>query len=210
MRACEGCRRRKIKCDAATTNEWPCSACKRLKLHCVPPSLNYDVETLHSSTAYEPEQPPSYGITNGGGAEQFQQQRSAPTQLFPGNETSGQKAGNQISFHNGVGSYGTSSFQTQVNGQDGSMPMSYPTTHDQPVDINDLSYPSNVLFSSPPGHPSAANASPESWQSDPYSSENLSDALGELKIHEDGVGMAVICFRCLFEGDTYQRLIRFY
>lgn len=37
MRACEGCRKRKIKCDAATTNSWPCAACKRLKLTCVPP-----------------------------------------------------------------------------------------------------------------------------------------------------------------------------
>ena len=42
MRACEGCRRRKIKCDAATTNTWPCSACVRLKLHCVPPMVQYD------------------------------------------------------------------------------------------------------------------------------------------------------------------------
>lgn len=38
MRACEGCRRRKIKCDAATTNTWPCSACTRLRLQCVPPT----------------------------------------------------------------------------------------------------------------------------------------------------------------------------
>src|SRR5271155_1671396 len=37
MRACEGCRRRKIKCDSATTNTWPCTACQRLKLQCVPP-----------------------------------------------------------------------------------------------------------------------------------------------------------------------------
>ena len=37
MRACEGCRRRKIKCDSATTNTWPCAACTRLKLTCVPP-----------------------------------------------------------------------------------------------------------------------------------------------------------------------------
>ena len=42
MRACEGCRRRKIKCDAATTNTWPCSACIRLKLHCVRPNGQYD------------------------------------------------------------------------------------------------------------------------------------------------------------------------
>ncbi|EXJ78046.1 hypothetical protein A1O3_09206 [Capronia epimyces CBS 606.96] len=38
MRACEGCRRRKIKCDSATTNTWPCAACVRLKLPCVPPA----------------------------------------------------------------------------------------------------------------------------------------------------------------------------
>jgi hypothetical protein len=42
MRACEGCRRRKIKCDAATTNAWPCGACIRLKLNCVPPTISYD------------------------------------------------------------------------------------------------------------------------------------------------------------------------
>lgn len=44
MRACEGCRRRKIKCDAATTNSWPCGACQRLKLQCVPPMVQYDRE----------------------------------------------------------------------------------------------------------------------------------------------------------------------
>lgn len=41
MRACEGCRRRKIKCDAATNNSWPCAACVRLKLQCVRP-VGYD------------------------------------------------------------------------------------------------------------------------------------------------------------------------
>ena len=42
MRACEGCRRRKIRCDSATTNTWPCAACQRLKLHCVPPAGGID------------------------------------------------------------------------------------------------------------------------------------------------------------------------
>src|ERR1700712_1670399 len=45
MRACEGCRRRKIKCDAATTNTWPCAACTRLKLTCVPPTVSYEKES---------------------------------------------------------------------------------------------------------------------------------------------------------------------
>ena len=41
MRACEGCRRRKIRCDSATTNEWPCAACVRLKLNCITPNVDY-------------------------------------------------------------------------------------------------------------------------------------------------------------------------
>lgn len=53
MRACEGCRRRKIKCDAATTNTWPCSACVRLKLHCVRPNGfdSSDTTTYETTTA---------------------------------------------------------------------------------------------------------------------------------------------------------------
>lgn len=51
MRACEGCRKRKIKCDAATSNTWPCAPCTRLKLHCVPPSICYDTDTSPTSSS---------------------------------------------------------------------------------------------------------------------------------------------------------------
>ena len=53
MRACEGCRRRKIKCDAATTNTWPCSACVRLKLRCVPPMVQYDQDSSASQATLD-------------------------------------------------------------------------------------------------------------------------------------------------------------
>lgn len=43
MRACDGCRKRKIRCDGALQNgPWPCGACVRLKLKCVPPTLDQD------------------------------------------------------------------------------------------------------------------------------------------------------------------------
>ena len=43
MRACDGCRKRKIRCDGAVQNgPWPCGACLRLKLKCVPPTLDQD------------------------------------------------------------------------------------------------------------------------------------------------------------------------
>ncbi|KXL51550.1 hypothetical protein M433DRAFT_60097 [Acidomyces richmondensis BFW] len=45
MRACDGCRKRKIRCDGALQNgPWPCGACQRLKLKCVPPTLDPDDE----------------------------------------------------------------------------------------------------------------------------------------------------------------------
>ena len=45
MRACDGCRKRKIRCDGALQNgPWPCGACVRLKLKCVPPTLDADDE----------------------------------------------------------------------------------------------------------------------------------------------------------------------
>ncbi|KAF2750916.1 hypothetical protein M011DRAFT_187759 [Sporormia fimetaria CBS 119925] len=53
MRACEGCRRRKIKCDAATTNAWPCAACIRLKLNCVPPTVSYDKDYNATTQTFE-------------------------------------------------------------------------------------------------------------------------------------------------------------
>lgn len=46
MRACDGCRKRKIRCDGALQNgPWPCGACVRLKLRCVPPALDQDEES---------------------------------------------------------------------------------------------------------------------------------------------------------------------
>ncbi|KAH8701151.1 putative C6 finger domain protein [Talaromyces proteolyticus] len=55
MRACHGCRKRKIKCDAATTNTWPCSACVRLKLVCVPPTINQEGDQAGSGLDSEAE-----------------------------------------------------------------------------------------------------------------------------------------------------------
>jgi hypothetical protein len=51
MRACDGCRKRKIRCDGALQNgPWPCGACVRLKLKCVPPTLDPDDEQQASNT----------------------------------------------------------------------------------------------------------------------------------------------------------------
>ena len=52
MRACDGCRKRKIRCDGALQNgPWPCGACTRLKLKCIPPTLDQDDEQQMSDGA---------------------------------------------------------------------------------------------------------------------------------------------------------------
>jgi hypothetical protein len=43
-KACKGCRRRKIKCDATTSTTKSCSACRRKKLPCESQDGNPDVE----------------------------------------------------------------------------------------------------------------------------------------------------------------------
>ncbi|KAM0712147.1 hypothetical protein Q7P37_011241 [Cladosporium fusiforme] len=51
MRACDGCRKRKIRCDGALQNgPWPCGACVRLKLKCVPPTLDPEDDPVSQAT----------------------------------------------------------------------------------------------------------------------------------------------------------------
>ena len=57
MRACDGCRKRKIRCDGALQNgPWPCGACQRLKLKCIPPTLDQDDEQTTPDSATGPGQ----------------------------------------------------------------------------------------------------------------------------------------------------------
>ena len=57
MRACDGCRKRKIRCDGALQNgPWPCGACQRLKLKCIPPTLDGDDELTTPDSATGPGQ----------------------------------------------------------------------------------------------------------------------------------------------------------
>ena len=52
MRACDGCRKRKIRCDGALQNgPWPCGACLRLKLKCVPPTLDGEDEVAEAASS---------------------------------------------------------------------------------------------------------------------------------------------------------------
>lgn len=67
MRACDGCRKRKIRCDGALQNgPWPCGSCLRLKLKCVPPTVDQDDDQQTVDAAVPPGQG-SFQISNTSG-----------------------------------------------------------------------------------------------------------------------------------------------
>ncbi|KAL8766939.1 MAG: hypothetical protein Q9209_006420 [Squamulea sp. 1 TL-2023] len=187
MRACEGCRRRKIKCDSATTNSWPCAACVRLKLQCVPPSLNYDrvhggggaysglegvLDFDHSSASGEDEQ---YG------------QHGEATQFYDFGHPNDSVHNPQVSYGSNLGSFSTSANMERHVNQPAfsydtvtSMPLTLPGTYQTPAAFQAI----NVA----PPPPSQENSG---WTNDQGSAADLSDVLGQLSIKENGVALYI-------------------
>ncbi|KAM5361926.1 hypothetical protein ACJZ2D_012802 [Fusarium nematophilum] len=174
MRACEGCRRRKIKCDAATTNTWPCSACIRLKLHCVRPngfdgandSTTYDTTPMNPSDQYQMS---------------MQQQVLNPGPKPPATAMYATQQGypdpSAASYH-GV-PYDTS--QQPGNMSYGAVP--------PPGSVIEHSYTGQSVFPTPPPmhpHPAQQQPSPEAYSPGEYQHHDLADLLGTLKVNETG------------------------
>lgn len=182
MRACEGCRRRKIKCDAATTNTWPCSACIRLKLHCVRPN-GYDGSSdpaATSSATYET-------ILNPSG--QFQQIALQPhvskhaTDVYT----------SQGAYTDPDASpYQTLSFDSQHN-------LHYTTVPRPPASVLDhhhhQPYAPPHAFPTPPLQQAPRlDDSSEACSTDSYQQQDLADLLGTLRVNELGTGMRCFSF----------------
>lgn len=171
MRACEGCRRRKIKCDAATTNTWPCSACIRLKLHCVRPN-GYDGAA--DPTPYEAMDVAQFQAMT---MQQQQQHMHSPTRATHQYQ--------QGAYPDGSAAYQTMSYdasQQQPNMNYANVP---------PVSM-EQSYTGQNVFPTPPMQPGSRpeDSSPEAYSSpDSYQQQDLADLLGTLKVDETGAGM---------------------
>lgn len=176
MRACEGCRRRKIKCDAATTNTWPCSACIRLKLQCVRPNGQYE-DSPGDGQGFEPIEFEAAQLQGNYG------QMAVQPQSIPGQAK-------QSAYHAPVqydqelyspGGYGDLSVSQQN--------LQY-TTVSPSLGVMDQPYASANMFPTPPMHnqPTPSVSSPDSYQQDSYPQQDLSDLLGALKVDERGTG----------------------
>lgn len=180
MRACEGCRRRKIKCDAATTNAWPCAACVRLKLHCVPPTVNYD--RTHSASGHVSglESVLDFDNSSHSGDEEYHHPISANLRRgIPSNNTSG-VVSSQAAFSNGLNLFHTPPYSERGLGHEDFSYGIVPVLHG--------SFQGTHPYSTLPAVTSNPVDSVPTWSNEQYTAADLSSVFGELKIDEDGVG----------------------
>ncbi|KAK5634831.1 hypothetical protein RRF57_010544 [Xylaria bambusicola] len=186
MRACEGCRRRKIKCDAATTNTWPCSACIRLKLHCVRPNAQYE-GSPEESQPYEPTRTEFEA-----GQESFRQmamqQPSSQHMMASGHPKPALYASPPGSYPNHQAIYPLAQYGDATPVQ---QHIPYASVPPPPVGVLDQSYAPPSVFPTPPLPEISAShsgSSPESYHADQYGQQDLADLLGPLKLDERGTG----------------------
>lgn len=181
MRACEGCRRRKIKCDAATSNQWPCAACLRLKLHCVPPAVDYDRN--HAGAGHFSGLEGVLDFDNGsGGGDDFQNTTSG-TSYYDIPNSHDQLVEHQLPFNENLGAFHTPPYSERAPSLH-----DYPSYEDIPtIQLRPESFhePNNVRLGNGQTHPARGR---HAWSDDQYSTVELADVLGELKIHESGEG----------------------
>jgi hypothetical protein len=165
MRACEGCRRRKIKCDAATTNTWPCSACIRLKLHCVRPN---GFDGAADPSGFDTMDPIQF------------QQMAMQQQVHPSPPSSDHAAySTQAGYPDAGSSYQTMPFDASQQPD-----LGYATAGQ----LVDQSYQTQNMFPTPPMHPGIKHdePSPEAYSPDSYKQQDLADLLGTLKVDVTG------------------------
>ncbi|TID16424.1 hypothetical protein E6O75_ATG11542 [Venturia nashicola] len=179
MRACEGCRRRKIKCDAATTNSWPCAACTRLKLNCVPPTVCYEKDPSAPGVHTFELQRNDYPTIPVGTISDYQRQPPHPQNQYPvPANLHPQIAGHYIEdvpvYQHG--NYGNPAPQPEALSYSSVAPVSMPA--------QEMRYQSS--YTTPP--PASHQNNMESWKPESPSItsstvDSLSEVMGELKIN---------------------------
>ena len=181
MRACEGCRRRKIKCDAATTNQWPCAACVRLKLHCVPPTLSYDRAHTGGGHITGLERVLDFDNSSSNDDDDYGQNA---TQVFEIQNPQEHMHVSQGPYSAGLVPFNTPPYSDKAFSQ-----------HEYPYDdvstmslhVPEPTYRDQTSFNPPHSAP-LPTSNGNTWNREHYTATELSDVLGELKISENGVG----------------------
>lgn len=176
MRACNGCRKRKIKCDAATTNTWPCSACTRLKLVCVPPTIGQDGDFL-------PDGQSESTLDSGGPSIASESPHSFP--VPPTYRDNNQPTMGTMPSYDQISMY--SQFVPAPHPQQGL----YNGIRSPQMPMPQMAYQQPQMYA---GAHAPSMGTPDRnvyVDNDQTTAENLSDVLGELKIDESGIGISL-------------------
>lgn len=171
MRACNGCRKRKIKCDAATTNTWPCSACTRLKLVCVPPTIGQDGDFL-------PDGQGESTMETGGPSNSVDGHNFPVPPVYRDNSQP----------MNTMPSYEQMSMYSQFVPPQ-AQPAMYNDLRSPPMAMPPQAYQQSQMYTGPQTPSMGTSDRGLYVDNDQSTAENLSEVLGELKIDETGIGM---------------------
>lgn len=190
MRACEGCRRRKIKCDSASSNQWPCAACTRLKLHCIPPTGGNDREFTGTGSLVDSEEPVEYNVSHAHGVNALAAQPQASHHYsslpaVPSIETNAAYSRPSMPHPLNSVSYAFENLrQPYLAEHQASFPTSNPNVHE-----------SHPYYPPQPQSQIRHDSTTSTSDSDHTTAQELSEVLGELKILETGTG----------ESDSHRR-----
>ena len=184
MRACEGCRKRKIKCDGATTSNWPCGSCTRLKQKCNPPVVNLDRAVAGGSHITGLERVLNFDEDSGSGDDdEYGYSDGVDFYDYGPPEAMGLP---QQQYNAGMASFGSPPYTDSNAGQND---FTYNNNMAPvPLNLHGSSYQEQTSFA--PMSASLAPSEHSNWSNEQYGQPpgDLSDALGELKIHDSGVG----------------------
>ncbi|KAL1960761.1 hypothetical protein VTO42DRAFT_6591 [Malbranchea cinnamomea] len=195
MRACAGCRKRKIKCDSATTNIWPCSACTRLKLICIPPTVGQDgdypshdqgQEVAHHSATVHTVPSSTPGVPR-----QTSHLYQHPSSCYPGSPYTLDSMRGYVHdlrpSHPQPYLEGSSHDHRRFYPHESSFQLALSTAADFQPNQQPLPPPSTT-YAVPPSQTTSAPTNSDSYFGTEQSTvEDLSDILGDLKIDETGV-----------------------
>ncbi|KAH8732887.1 hypothetical protein GQ44DRAFT_600786 [Phaeosphaeriaceae sp. PMI808] len=161
----------------ATTNAWPCAACIRLKLNCVPPTVSYDKDFTGSQTFELEPKPLEYASPDDHPQHDYQRHSSMThsmhhqmTPTIPG----------QVSSMYQSSPYAEQQSQESIHYQTMSQPqvVQQNMSYSAPQVYSQTSAPPPVMTMTPP-------ESEPAWRTDSVS--NITDALGELKIDHTAI-----------------------
>ncbi|KAF2400422.1 hypothetical protein EJ06DRAFT_537972 [Trichodelitschia bisporula] len=202
MRACEGCRRRKIKCDAATTNSWPCAACTRLKLNCVPPTVSYekDSSTSPGVHTFEIQRVNDYPTIPIGNISDYH--RQPPPQYAPVAQSMPPQV--RSNYVEPMGAYQSPTYIDSTQPQ-----LPYGGVPAVAIPESQIKYPQISYATPPPGIPSVS-APDSSWKSDgsvvSSMADELSEAMTELKIDHLGIAPYIAGNKKLAEAPAVEEI----